>query len=201
MFSVLLLDLSSCSGSFFGFGLNCSWVWLHLHKLLWLQNFRLTSLPPGMICFCILASNYFSFFHNSHSLESTTWFCLQSMHFWGCLPSTWFLIFLQFLHAGGLVHFSLWYPNLWHLRHLYEFGMYISTLFIVYPIFFSVGGFEVLKLICVFAKTVRLFFLMEILWVSVTPCLQRLVFISPRVQRERSGLLITPLNEFKELQR
>ena len=43
--------------------------------------------------------------------------------------------FLQFLHTEGLVHFSLWYSNFWQLWHLSGFGMYISTLVIVYPIF------------------------------------------------------------------
>ena len=50
------------------------------------------------------------------------------------------------LHTGGLVEFSLWCPNLWQLWHLSEFGMHISTLIILHPIFILVRGFGVLKL-------------------------------------------------------
>ena len=72
--------------------------------------------------------------------------------------------------------------------------MYISTLVIVYIIFIS--GFAELKLrICVFGQIVWLVLLMEILWAFVTTSLKRLVFISSRVQRERSGLLTTPFGQ------
>ena len=96
--------------------------------------------------------------------------------------------------------FFLWCPNLWQLGHSSRFRVYILTLVIVYPIFISVGGFGVLKLrIYVFVRIVWLFFLMEILRASVTLCLQRLVFILSQVQRERSGLLTSPFDEFREL--
>ena len=48
-----------------------------------------------------------------------------------------------------------------------------------------------------FVRIVWLFFLMDILWDSVTYCLQRLVFISSRVQKQRSGLLTTSFDEFR----
>ena len=56
--------------------------------------------------------------------------------------------------------------------------MNILILVITYPIFISVWVFGVLKpRIDVFDWIVLSFFLMEIFQVSVTPCLQRLVFI------------------------
>ena len=46
---------------------------------------------------------------------------------------------------------------------------------------------------------VWLFFLMDIRWALVTPCLQRFVFISSRMQKKTSGFLTTPFDEFREL--
>ena len=110
------------------------------------------------------------------------------------------LISPHLLHTGSLVYFSLRCLNLWPLKPICGFSMYISTLVIVHPIFISIGGFRVLKpKIYVFVRIVWLFFLMEILWASVTPRLQRLVFISFSMQKERPGLLTTPFDKFREL--
>ena len=97
--------------------------------------------------------------------------------------------------------FTHWRSGIfWKFWHLNGFGMYISTSVIMYPIFISVRGLGVLKLrIYVFVRIVWLLFLMDIHWASVTTCLQWLVFILSRVQRERSGLLATLFDDFGEL--
>ena len=109
VFSVLLLDLSS-QWAFLGFGLSCSWVWLHLYQIyflyVWLLIFFLFSI------FHILLSQLHDFVCSLY-----TFVVAYSMWF------TW--ISLQFLHAGGLVRFSLWCPNFWQLWHLSGFCMYI----------------------------------------------------------------------------
>ena len=91
-------------------------------------------------------------------------------------------------------------PNFWQLQHLSGFGIYISTLVTVYPIFILAGSFGVLKLrIYIFVRIVGLFFLMDICWASVTPCFQGLVFISFAVLRKRYGLFTIPFDRFREL--
>ena len=73
--------------------------------------------------------------------------------------------------------------------------MYVLTLVMVYPIFIYVGVLGVFKLRIYILFVI---FFMEILQASVTLS-ESLVFISSRVQRERSTLFITLFDEFREL--
>ena len=140
------------------------------------SDYRIFDLLPCLRIWYILTIFFFSIFHI----------------FWGHLHG-----FVCSLHTSASVHnpfvcsdistiFTYWrsgtlallHLNLWQLGHFSGFEMYISTLVIVYPIFYfiSVVCFGVLKLkIYVFVRIVWLFFLMKILWASLTHCSQRLV--------------------------
>ena len=136
-----------------------------------------------MIYFCILTSNIlFSIFS----------ILLSPLHNFICILHTFAVIYslccpFQFLHIFYILLRGA--PKIWQLWHLGGFGKYISTLVIVYPIFISIGGFGVLKLrIYIFVRIIWLFFLMDILWASVIPFLQRLCGDKNKGHRKRSNL-------------
>ena len=143
-----------------------------------LWNFQLVFFPKVWDILCMF---YFWYFFFSSILLWIS--CMVLFTVCGVLWTV--LLSPHLLHIGGLVHFSRECQNLWHLWHLSKFGMYVSTLDIVYPILISVGVFRVLKLWIYIVIWIILPFFLKILWGSVIPCLPRLVFISFRVQRER----------------
>ena len=105
---------------------------------------------------CFLESNVFGVFHFGYIFSPFPDFTIfgicgvifflqlvQNVPFW---QSMCFVLFSPHLpHTGGQVHLSWWCLNLWQLKHLKGFSIYVSTFIFIYPTLISGGRFEVHK--------------------------------------------------------